>query len=67
MVEEALLAPEAAGVAVERAVGVDHAVTRDDERDHVRAVGAADGARGLRHADAGRHLGDERSLATTGT
>ena len=45
--QQPLLAPEAAGVATEGAVGADHAVARDHQRQHVGAVGAADGARGF--------------------
>src|SRR5436190_18021589 len=40
--EQGLLAFDAAGVAGERAVGADHAVARDDDRDGVRAVGEPD-------------------------
>ena len=44
MLEQRALGVEAAGVARERAVGADHAVAGDDDRDLVAAVGAADRA-----------------------
>src|SRR3954464_5642465 len=44
--EEGLLALDAAGVAGEGAVGADHPVAGDDDRDGVAAVGQADRAGG---------------------
>ena len=48
MLEEEALHVQAAAEAGERAVGADHAVARQDERERVLAVGGADGARGIR-------------------
>src|SRR4051794_8933349 len=45
VVEQCPLGSEAAGVPRERAVGADHAVAGDDDRDPVAAVGAADRSR----------------------
>src|SRR4051812_23008664 len=45
VVEQRPLGVQAAGVAGERAVGADDAMARDDDRDPVAAVGAADGPR----------------------
>src|SRR3954447_19517216 len=42
--EQCALGVEPAGVARQRAVGADHAVAGDDDRDLVAAVGPADGA-----------------------
>ena len=64
--EQAALGIEAAAVATDAAVGRDHAVAGDDDRDGVRAVGEADGAKGPGAAGgagdvgvaAGRAVGD---------
>src|SRR6478735_11656467 len=42
VIEQGALGLQAPGVARQRAVGADHAVTRVDDRDRVAAVGAAD-------------------------
>src|SRR3954451_19969508 len=46
VVEQGALGLQAAGIAREAAVGADHPVTRDDDRDLVAAVGAAHSPRG---------------------
>src|SRR4051795_3982961 len=62
--EQGLLALDAAGVAGQRAVGTDHAVARDDDRDRVAAVGQADGARGgVGLAEPPRDLAVRRGVA----
>ena len=60
----ALLALEPAGVAGERAVGPDHPVARDHDRDRVAAVGQADGPRrGVGLAEPVGDLAVRRGLA----
>src|SRR5690242_2647038 len=44
------------GVAAETAVGAHRSVARHDQRDRVRAAGAADGTHGGRRADGARDL-----------
>ncbi len=44
MFEQPLLPPQTAAVAAERAVGADYTMTRDNNANHVRAVGPTDGA-----------------------
>src|SRR5215207_7455884 len=48
VVEQRALGRQAPGVAGQRAVGADHAVAGDDDRDLVAAVGAADRSRDAR-------------------
>src|SRR5262249_53382526 len=50
------LAPDAAAVAGQLAVCPDHAVTRNDDRNRVAAVGRPDRARGFRTADPPRQF-----------
>jgi len=50
--QEGALGAQATGVSRERAVGADHPVARDDDRQRVEVVRAADGARGGGPADA---------------
>ena len=54
-----------AAVARQRAVGADHAVTRNDDRDRIRSVGGADRADRVRSRDAARELGvaDRRAVS----
>ena len=62
--EQRLLALEPAGVAGERAVGADHPVARDHDRDRVAAVGQPDRARGgVGLAEPVRDLAVRRGLA----
>ena len=56
MVEQPLLAPEAAGIAGERAVRADHAMAGQDDGAAVEPVGVGDGAHGGGTADALRHF-----------
>src|SRR6478609_79140 len=52
-VEQGLLALQAAAVAGQRAVGADHPVTGDDDRDRVAPVAGADDPRPLPRLDVG--------------
>src|SRR4051812_19170201 len=63
VVEQPLFAPAAAAVAAERAVGADHPVTRDHDRELVLPVDAADGADGAWRSDAAGHVGVRPGLA----
>src|SRR5690349_17841856 len=56
-VEQGSLAVEATAVAGEGAVGADHAVAGDDDRDRVAAVGGADDAGALPRLDVGLEEG----------
>src|SRR6266571_1768323 len=56
VIQQPLLAPAPAAIAAERPVGSNHPMARDDDRDAVLAVDAADGADGARRSDAARHV-----------
>src|ERR1700736_1311962 len=53
MVEEPLLGGQPAAESSQRAVGSDDARAGEDDADRIRAVGGAEGARGLRDAERG--------------
>src|SRR5262249_43164961 len=63
-VEQELLAFETARIPRERAVGADHAVARDDDRDRVRTVREPDRSRPTRwHPESAGDLAVRRGLA----
>src|SRR6266496_388445 len=57
MLEQPFLAPQTAAVSAQGAVSADHAVTRDDNADHVRAVRAANCSTRVFISQALRHPG----------
>src|SRR3954463_4004358 len=62
--KQAALDGEAPGLAAEAAIGAHRAVAGNDERDRVRAAGAADGAHRGRRADLARDVAVGARLAT---
>src|SRR5689334_14497718 len=61
--EQRALERQSAAIAREAAVGADHAMTRNDQRDRVRAVRRTHAARGRRLADRARDLAVAARLA----
>jgi hypothetical protein len=55
VIEQPLFAPQSTAIAAERSVGANDAMTRNDNANHVCAIGASDSASGVAVAKTLRH------------